>query len=170
MVGGRGYFSKDPVAKLNLATGGITGRQAGSTFKAFTLVTALERGISPQQVYAAPPSIEIQVPHGKPWSVSNFEGSSYGSMTLEQATIDSVNTVYAQVVMRVGAGNVAATAHRMGIRSTLPPTPSITLGTGDVNTVALVVLVVVLVHVLEIRVLPPSTRTRTSARALGQAC
>jgi penicillin-binding protein 1A len=135
MVGGRGYFSKDPYAKLNLATGGSTGRQAGSTFKAFTLVTALQRGISPQQVFAAPPSIQIPVPHGPPWPVSNFEGSSYGSMTLEQATVNSVNTVYAQVVMRVGPANVAATAARMGIASHLEVVPSITLGTSDVNTV-----------------------------------
>ncbi len=135
MIGGRGYFSKDPYAKLNLATGGVTGRQAGSTFKAFTLVTALQRGISPQEVFSAPPSIQIPVAHGPDWDISNFEKASYGSMTVEQATVSSVNTVYAQLVMRVGAANVAATAHRMGITSSLQTVPSITLGTSNVNTV-----------------------------------
>ena len=76
MVGGRGYFSKDRFAKVNLATGGITGRQAGSAFKPFTLVTALDRGISPLQVYPAPPSIRIPLGQGRSWDVSNFEQSN----------------------------------------------------------------------------------------------
>src|SRR5438445_10916547 len=99
MVGGRDYFSrKGRFAKLNLATGGATGRQAGSAFKPFALVTALERGISPDDVYLAPGHINIQLPPGyRPsvWPVDNYDGTSGGAMTLEQATIHSVNTVYA---------------------------------------------------------------------------
>jgi penicillin-binding protein 1A len=136
MVGGRGFYSNDPVAQVNLASGqGGTGRQAGSAFKPFTLVTALEKGISPQQVFPAPQTLELPQPNGKPWDVTNFEGQGYGNMTLEDATINSVNTVYAQLVEQVGPRNVMNTAHAMGIQSPLQPVPSITLGTFEVNTV-----------------------------------
>ncbi len=136
MVGGRGFYSKDPVAKVNLASGqGGTGRQPGSSFKPFTLVAALEHGISPQQVFPAPNTIEFPQPNGKPWDVTNFEGQGFGQMSLEEATVSSVNTVYAQVVEQVGAKNVVAIAHAMGIQSPLDALPSIALGTEEVNTV-----------------------------------
>src|SRR5207244_1470065 len=112
MVGGRDYFSKtDPVAQLNLATGGVTGRQAGSSFKPFALVAALENGIPPEKTYQAPASIQIALPSdcqapGKPvWNVHNFDGSGSGTLTVEQATIDSVNVVYAQLVRDLGNGD-----------------------------------------------------------------
>jgi penicillin-binding protein 1A len=136
MVGGRDWFSKtDDVAKLNLA---IRLRQPGSAFKPFTLVTALEQGIQPNRVYAAPSYIEIALPRGYPtqdWAVSNYDGGGGGSMTIEQATIDSVNTVYAQLVMDVGPDNVVRTAKQMGITTSLHPYPSSVLGTSEVNTV-----------------------------------
>jgi penicillin-binding protein 1A len=138
MVGGRNWFSRtDPYAKLNLATGGATGRQAGSAFKPFTLVTALEQGISPGEVFSAPPHIDITLPPGYSpsiWPVSNYDGEGGGSMTVEQATIHSINTVYAQLIMQVGAANVVRTAHQMGITSKLRAYPSAVLGVNEVNT------------------------------------
>jgi penicillin-binding protein 1A len=144
MVGGRDYFSTtDPDAQVNLATGaGGTGRQAGSAFKPFTLIAALEHGISPSTTYPAPSSITIPVPHGKPYPVSNFSDSSYsGSLTVAQATADSVNTVYAQIERDVGDGNISRgaqimvqVAHRMGITTPLKAEPSAVLGVNSVNT------------------------------------
>jgi len=96
MVGGRNYYAKDDkIANLNLATGGSSGRPAGSSFKPFTLVAALENGISPDTVYSAPSQIRIPLDNGTVWEPANAEGSSSGSLTLEQATIGSVNTVLA---------------------------------------------------------------------------
>jgi penicillin-binding protein 1A len=138
MVGGRDYFArKARFAKLNLATGGATGRQAGSSFKPFALVTALERGISPDDVYLAPSHINIKLPPGyRPpvWPVDNYDGGGGGAETLEQATIHSVNTVYAQVIMQVGPRAVIDTAHRMGITRKLAAVPSAVLGTNEVDT------------------------------------
>jgi penicillin-binding protein 1A len=146
MVGGRNYFDpKSHIAKLNLATGGSTGRQAGSSFKPFALVAALENGMSPQTVFSAPASIDIPIGNGKFWHVTNAEPSGFGSLTLEQATIESVNTVYAQVIEQVGPEKVIEAANRMGIRTcckrtTVPTHPllpylSAVLGTNEVNTV-----------------------------------
>jgi len=138
MVGGRDFFAKpkqDPVAQVNLASGdGGTGRQAGSAFKPFALVAALESGISPQKTYRASSSITIPLGYGAPWHVENYEGSGFGDLTLENATIDSVNVVYAQLIMELGPERVADTAYQMGIRSRLRSVPSAVLGTNEVNT------------------------------------
>jgi membrane peptidoglycan carboxypeptidase len=136
MVGGRDYFGKGGFAKLNLATGGATGRQAGSAFKPFALVTALDEGISPLKVFPAPSHLDIRLPAGYSppiWPVDNYDSEGGGSMTVEQATINSVNTVYAQLIMEAGPRNVVDTAHRMGITSFLHAYPSAVLGANEVN-------------------------------------
>ncbi|HWC32290.1 MAG TPA: penicillin-binding protein [Actinomycetota bacterium] len=142
MVGGRDYFASpnvDPYSKVNLATGGTTGRQPGSAFKPFALVAALEAGIPPTATYPAPSFIAIDDARcrnrGEPWTVSNYSDARYsGSMTLEQATIGSVNSVYAQIVEQIGPERVAEVARRMGIRSPLDPVCSLSLGSNEVNT------------------------------------
>jgi penicillin-binding protein 1A len=146
MVGGNDadYWANRGTGRVNLATGaGGTGRQTGSAFKPFALVTALEAGISPAAVYAAPASIDIPEEGGRIWHVTNAEGNGYGSMSLESATVDSVNTVYAQLIHQLGATKVVETARRMGLRccervgeprTPLVPFDSAVLGTNEVNT------------------------------------
>lgn len=138
MVGGRDFFSKkDRFAQLNLATGGATGRSAGSSFKTFALVAALNRGMSALQRYSAPSHIDIRLPPGynpSVWPVDNYDGEGRGNMTLEEATINSVNTVYAQLIMQVGPSAVVDVAHQMGIRRRLRAVPSAALGTNEVDT------------------------------------
>jgi penicillin-binding protein 1A len=125
MVGGRDFHR----SQVNLATGqGGTGRQAGSAFKPFVLAAALENGISPYDVFAAPSAITIDG-----HSISNYGGSSYGSLSVRSATVSSVNTVYAQLIDRVGPEKVAELARSMGIRTELPPVVSLALGSGEVT-------------------------------------
>ena len=85
MVGGNDadyWDANSGDGRVNLATGGSTGRQAGSSFKPFALVAALESGISPSTVFAAPASIDIPLDNGEVWHVTNAEPSGYGSLTL----------------------------------------------------------------------------------------
>ncbi len=137
MVGGR---SHDDV-KFNLAT--QAHRQTGSSFKVFTLATAVSQGISLLSTWNGPPGLVIDDPrcfstdpetgvYG-PWDVHNFADESAGTMTLLSATANSVNTIFSQVVLDVGPDNIVTMAHRMGIRSTLQPVCSITLGTQAVT-------------------------------------
>ncbi len=112
-------------------------RQAGSTMKAITLATALEQGVSLSSRWSGASPQRFECPYacsdlGNIWEVSNA-GASYGNITLEQATQNSVNTVFAAVSLKVGPENIAEMAHRMGIKSKLDAIPSITLGTSDVT-------------------------------------
>jgi penicillin-binding protein 1A len=155
MVGGRNWFAPikaDPFGKLNLAilaephVGNVkdatiganrapgTGRQAGSSFKPFALATAIAQGIPLSKAYKAQPCMIF--PHadnGGPWKVCNYEGEAFGRMPLLEATVKSVNVVYAQLILEVGATNVVNTARRMGIRTPLLPVDSAVLGSNPVN-------------------------------------
>jgi membrane peptidoglycan carboxypeptidase len=146
MVGGdpADYWANDAAGRVNLATGaGGSGRQTGSAFKAFALVTALEQGISPDTTFAAPASIDIPLPDGGTWHVTNAEGNGYGTMSLRSATVYSVNTVYAQLIERLTPQAVVETAERMGMRccpkvaspkTPLLAYPSAVLGSNEANT------------------------------------
>ncbi len=112
-------------------------RNPGSSFKPFTLVAALESGLSLGSYFNGASPMEIQCPYvcseaGNVWNVSNA-GSGVGVITLDQATSSSVNTVYAQVSIEVGPDRIVEIANRMGIQSTLRALPSITLGTSEVS-------------------------------------
>lgn len=131
LIGGRDFFGPSPAAKFDLATQGR--RPAGSAFKPFVLATAMKEGISLGTVYRAPSRIVLQTPGGGSWPVDNYEGSGGGSLDLVDATVKSSNTVYAQLILDVGAEDAIATAAEMGIRSPLNPYPSAVLGTNDVT-------------------------------------
>ena len=131
-VGGQNFAK----VKFDLASGGH--RQAGSAFKVFTLAAALEEGIPLSSIWTGPPTLTIPDPRcsngiNKPWVVSNYADEAAGTMTLAQAIAHSVNTIFAQVVTKVGPSKVAAVAHAMGIRSPLKAVCSITLGVNAVS-------------------------------------
>ena len=108
-------------------------RQAGSTFKTFVLTQAVYQGIDPSSTYyvSAPfhyqPDPYTACPEGC-WDVSTYDGSYAGTRSIESATLASDNTVFARLTLDLGPEKVAAMAHALGIRTTLPPFPSMGLG------------------------------------------
>jgi len=124
MVGGRDFATQ----QFNVATQGL--RQPGSSFKTFVLVTALEQGISPEQTYESS-AMSLTIPGGQTWKVSG--SSSGGLMRLRQATVKSINSVYAQLILAVTADKVAETATRMGITTEINAVPAIALGSQEVT-------------------------------------
>jgi penicillin-binding protein 1A len=150
MVGGRDYWDpRDRVARINLATGGSTGRQAGSAFKPFALVAALESGLT-RSTSLNGSSASILLSNGTYWRPQNAEGGGYGTISLDSATRNSVNIAYANLLGVMGGGNpyvgaerTVEAAVRMGIRccprttepnTPLAPVPSAVLGVNEVST------------------------------------
>ncbi len=121
--------------KFDLAS--QAGRTAGSAFKPFTLATAIDQGISVSTGFSGPSQLTLTDPkcafNGVPWTVHNYADESGGYMSLLDATANSVNTIYAQLVDIVGPEHVVKEAHKLGITSPLQPVCSITLGTQAVN-------------------------------------
>ena len=95
---------------FNAATQGRA--QAGSTFKPFTLVAALENGIPLTTTYPGFSPMEVE---GWDSEVDNFGGTDYPTIDLVRATEQSVNTVYAQLNRDVGPEKTADVAQRAGI-------------------------------------------------------
>jgi len=131
MVGGRDFFGDSPIAKLNLATQGL--RQAGSSFKPLVLATALAQGIDPLTRISAPACVTIPMEDAPPWRPCNYGGGGGGTVTIVEGTVRSYNTLYAQLMMRVGPKEATEAATRYGIRTPLEPVPSAVLGSNVVS-------------------------------------
>ncbi|MFZ5719524.1 MAG: transglycosylase domain-containing protein [Pseudomonadota bacterium] len=103
-------------------------RQAGSAWKPFVYLTALEQGWTPDaEVVDEPVTIAG-------WSPDNYDAGSFlGPITLETALAKSINTVAARLADTVGRPNVAATAKRIGIASAVNTDPAMALGTSLVS-------------------------------------
>lgn len=120
--------------------GGGSGRQPGSSFKPFTLAKALEKGVPVTKVYSGPSTYRFPGCSGDQCVVHNVESSGYGAITLREATVNSVNTVFAQLIEDVGVKDTAEMAHRLGLTminpdgklpSGEPYGPSLTLGAAE---------------------------------------
>ena len=103
-------------------------RQPGSSFKTFVLTTAIKQGIDPASTYYNGTSpMTLAIPGGGTWTVNNAEPGG-GTMSLESATWDSVNVIFAQLDLDVGPEHVTETAHEMGIESPLESVPAEAIG------------------------------------------
>jgi penicillin-binding protein 1A len=113
-------------SQFNLAAQGH--RQPGSTFKAFVLTTAIKQGIDPYSTYYTSKHLDLDLPRWGHWEVSTADEGYLGRVNLQQATVASDNTVFAQLDLDVGPQQVAATAKSMGIVSPLDGIPAEGIG------------------------------------------
>lgn len=127
------YFKYDHVMQAK--------RQAGSTFKPFVYLAALESGMSPCDKITDKPvtikidkgdSVEVWEPKNADW---NF---SYREMSLRHAMARSINSVTVQLTDMVTAAKVVDAAQRCGITSKLNPVASVGLGPNDVSVFEMV--------------------------------
>ena len=87
------------------------GRQGGSTFKPFALAAAVKDGYSLESSFRGPAKIVLpKADRGNDWEVTNYERASFGQVNLIDATVESVNTVYAQLVDSLGPDKVVEMA------------------------------------------------------------
>ena len=114
IVGGADYYSN----QVNLATGqGGGGRPCGSAFKVFTLVTAINEGISPQTYIDCTSPATIGS-----YTVQNYDNINYGTRTIARALAVSSNTGFVRLISSIGPEKVAKMAKSMGIDSELNAT------------------------------------------------
>jgi penicillin-binding protein 1A len=92
-----------------------------------------------QSTFPAPPSIVLpKADNGKDYPVENYEDADFGeSLSLIDATANSVNTAYVQAQLAVGADKVVEAATAAGISSALEPNASLVLGTEEVSVLEL---------------------------------
>src|SRR5262249_262082 len=117
--------------QFNLAAQSV--RQAGSTFKTFVLASAIERGVDPDSTYytSAPFTCVVRpwCNEIKPWPVHTYDNTYKGSESLTRATLQSDNTIYAQLTLGVGPSYVWNFARRLGVNMT-PDRPVASIGLG----------------------------------------
>lgn len=123
MYGGADYLER----QLNDATQSIA--LAGSTFKPFAIIAALEAGIPLTSMWNGD-SPQIFDDLGKPYEVSNYGDQGWGQIDLLQATKFSINTVFVPLGQMAGLERVVDVARRAGIPESVAmvPAPSVVLG------------------------------------------
>jgi penicillin-binding protein 1A len=127
------YFNYDHVNQSK--------RQAGSTFKPFAYLTALDNGYAPCDKFTDKPVTITYKDGGKEetWSPNNADWNfSYREMSLRWAMGRSVNSITAQITEKVGWDKVVEYAHKVGIESPLKAVPSVSLGSNDVSVYEMV--------------------------------
>ncbi|MCJ8191175.1 transglycosylase domain-containing protein [Sphingomicrobium aestuariivivum] len=123
LIGGKDYVD----SIYNRAT--VAKRQPGSSFKLFVYLTALERGLRPDDMVMDEP-----VTIGD-WSPRNSNRTYLGAITLREAFARSVNTISAQIGQEMGFGTIASMANRFGVSDRIDPYPSMVLGTNEVRLI-----------------------------------
>lgn len=116
---------------FSLATQGR--RQPGSAFKAIVLAAALERGVALDRGFPGGTCRAFPAVDGWEEGVCNYARSDPGPVTLREATVRSVNTVYAELGVELGPRAMAEQAQALGVTSELPAVHSLALGTGEVS-------------------------------------
>ncbi|CAB4538152.1 unannotated protein [freshwater metagenome] len=130
MYGGKDYV----VRQLNDATQSIA--LAGSTFKPFALIAALEAGIPLTSMWNGD-SPQTFDDLGRPYIVKNYGDEGWGQTDLLNATQHSINTVYVPLGMKAGLDKVVDVARRAGIPESVAmiPTPSVSLGVASPHVI-----------------------------------
>jgi len=127
------YFNYDHVNQAK--------RQAGSTFKPFAYLTALDNGYTPCDKFTDK-FVSIKYTDGgrqQVWEPKNATFRFTGQeMSLRWAMGASVNSITAQLTEKVGWDKIVQYAHKCGIESPLKSVPSVSLGSNDVSVYEMV--------------------------------
>ena len=122
IAGGRDY-NRSQFNRASLAL-----RQPGSTFKLFTYLAALKKGIKPSDAVSCAPL---------DWGGQAFSSGCGGSLSLSSAFAISSNTAALRIARRVGLEQVVQQARELGITTPLEPVPGLALGQSEVRLIEL---------------------------------
>ena len=122
------YFQYDHV--------GQGARQVGSTFKPFVYATAIEQlNMSPCDSIIDGPFMIRKGRHHvtEDWEPKNSDNRYRGMVTLKRGLANSINTISAKLMDKVGPEAVVDLAHKLGVKSEIPLQPSIALGAVEIT-------------------------------------
>ncbi len=125
MVGGRDYGD----SQFNRVT--QAQRQPGSAFKIFVYLAGLNYGYQPNDLME---DSEINI---NGWSPKNYKKEYLGEISIDQAFSRSINTVAVKLSENIGRERVIEMAKTLGISSPIINSPSLALGTSEVNLLEL---------------------------------
>ncbi len=130
LVGGRDFNQSN----FNRATQGQ--RQAGSAFKPFVYVAAIDNGFRPTDIIVDEP-VSFPAGDGKLYQPMNYDRTFRGPVTLRYALQQSINIPAIKLLRKVGTSLVSSYARRMGIKSPIGQNLSMALGSSEVNLLEL---------------------------------
>nr|WP_314839356.1 transglycosylase domain-containing protein [uncultured Flavobacterium sp.] len=122
------YFQYDHV--------GQGARQVGSTFKPFVYATAIEQlNMSPCDSIVDGPFVIRKGRHHvtEDWEPKNSDNKYRGMVTLKRGLANSINTVSAKLIDKVGPEAVIDLTHKLGVKSEIVTQPSIALGAVEIT-------------------------------------
>jgi len=122
IAGGRDYRR----SQFNRASMAL--RQPGSTFKLFTYLAALQKGMAPGSGIRC---------NALTWAGQTFASSCRGNLSLRQAFAVSSNTAALRLAQQVGLEKVKQIAEDLGIRTPLEAVPGLALGQSEVRLIEL---------------------------------
>ncbi len=125
LVGGANYFQ----SQFNRATQAI--RQPGSAFKLFVYMTAINQGMTPDDI------IEDKPINIRGWQPQNDDGKTYGMVNLRYAFAKSLNLATVNLAQQVGTGAIIRNAEKMGITTPMENDLSLALGSSGVKPIDL---------------------------------
>ena len=133
LVGGRDYGE----SQLNHA---LARRQPGSVFKPFVYAAAFDNGILGLQPVVTPVTIVDDVPttfefDGKEYTPNNYGEEFYGTVTVRDALMHSLNVATVKVAEMIGYQRVVDLAHQMGLGTNIQPTPAVALGAYEMTPI-----------------------------------
>jgi penicillin-binding protein 1B len=133
LVGGRDYGE----SQFNHA---LASRQPGSVFKPIVYAAALDNAVEGVQPIITPTTTVEDVPttfefDGKEYTPNNYGEEFYGTVTVRQALMHSLNVATIKIAEMVGYQRVVDMAHQLGIKNTILATPAMALGTYDMTPI-----------------------------------
>jgi len=133
LVGGRDYGQ----SQFNHA---LASRQPGSVFKPVVYAAALDDAIEGLQPVITPTTTVVDEPttfefDGNEYTPNNYGEEFFGTVTVRQALMHSLNVATIKIAQMVGYQRVVDMARQLGIKNTILPTPAMALGTYDMTPV-----------------------------------
>ncbi|MEW6419114.1 MAG: PBP1A family penicillin-binding protein [Nitrospirota bacterium] len=127
MVGGSNFWKN----QFNRVTQAL--RQPGSAFKPFVYVTAIENGMTSNDIINDAPISFLGSRPGQLWIPKNYDGKYHGNVTLKTALAKSLNAATIRLASHLGINSVINTAHRFGIKGNFQPYLPTAIGASTVT-------------------------------------